>query len=46
MNLRERYIELKQKAKEAMENGQLNKYLKLLIEAEQLNLILVKVNNK
>ena len=46
MNLRERYIELKKKAKEAMENGQLSKYLKLLIEAEQLNLILVRVNNK
>tara|TARA_R110001592_G_scaffold275745_1_gene542848 strand:+ start:7209 stop:7349 length:141 start_codon:yes stop_codon:yes gene_type:complete len=46
MNLRERYIELKQKAKDAMENGQLNQYLKLLIEVEQLNLILVRIKSK
>ena len=44
MNLRERYNELKQKAKQAMEAGQLNQYLKLLVEVEQMNLILVKVN--
>lgn len=44
MNLKQRYLELKQKAKEAMENGQLkNQYLKLLIEVEELNLILVRV---
>jgi hypothetical protein len=43
MSLRERYLELKQKAKNAMENGQLSQYLKLLIEVEELNLILVKV---
>lgn len=43
MNIKERYNELKLKAKKAMENGQLNQYLKLLIEVEELNLILVKV---
>ncbi len=44
MNLKERYTELKQKAKEAMENGQLSQYLKLLVEVEQLNVILVRTN--
>lgn len=42
MNLIERYFELKQKAKNAMVNGELGKYMNLLIEVEQLQLILIK----
>lgn len=44
MNLYERYLELKRKAKEAMVNGELGKYMQLLIEAEQVQLILIKAN--
>jgi len=43
MNLVERYLELKRKAKNAMVNGELSKYMQLLIEVEQLQLVLIKV---
>lgn len=43
MSLYERYIELKNKAREAMVNGELAKYMKLLIEVEEMQLVLVKV---
>lgn len=33
---------LKRQAKHAMINGQLNYYLKLILEAEQLSLVLIK----
>lgn len=42
MNLIERYLELKRKAKNAMINGELSKYMQLLIEVEQLQLVLVR----
>ncbi|MBI2279128.1 MAG: hypothetical protein HYU68_00320 [Bacteroidetes bacterium] len=46
MTLKDKYIMLKQKAKKAMINGQLNRYLQLILEVEQLSLVLVKSNNK
>lgn len=45
LELRKRYIELKAKAKELMLKGEMNQYLKLLTEIEQMNLILVKSNS-
>lgn len=33
---------LKRRAKQAMINGQLNQYLQLILEAEQLSLVLIK----
>ena len=44
LELRKRYIELKQKAKKMMLEGRMNAYLELLTEIEQLNLILVRIN--
>lgn len=45
LELRKRYIELKSKAKELMLKGEMNKYVELLTELEQMNLILVKSNS-
>lgn len=42
MTLKEQYIMLKRRAKQAMINGQLNQYLQLILEAEQLSLVLIK----
>jgi hypothetical protein len=42
MTLKDKYIMLKRRAKQAMINGQLNQYLQLILEAEQLSLVLVK----
>lgn len=44
LELRKRYLELKQKAKQMMLEGNMNKYLQLMTEIEQMNLILVKAN--
>ena len=44
LELRKRYIELKQKAKQLMLEGKMNQYIELLTEVEQLNLIIVKAN--
>jgi len=44
IELRKRYLELKQMAKELMLEGKMNRYIELLTEIEQLNLILVKAN--
>ena len=44
LELRKRYYELKQKAKELMLQGKTNKYIELLTEIEQLNLLIVSVN--
>lgn len=44
LEIRKRYLELKAKAKKVMLTGQMNAYFELLIEMEQLNLILVRVN--
>ncbi len=43
LELRKRYIELKQKATQLMLEGKMNAYLKTLTEIEQMNLILVRV---
>lgn len=43
LELRKRYIELKEKAKQLMLAGEMKLYLEHLIEIEQMNLILVKV---
>lgn len=45
IELRRRYYELKQKAKELMLQGKTSKYIELLTEIEQLNLLLVRVNS-
>lgn len=44
LELRKRYLELKQKAKQLMLEGRMNNYIELLTEIEQLNLIIVKAN--
>ena len=44
LELRKRYIELKQKAKQLMLDGKMNQYIEMLTEIEQLNLIIVKAN--
>ncbi len=44
LELRKRYLELKAKARQMMIEGKMNKYLELLTEIEQMNLILVRVN--
>jgi|GEM_PF-2725495 len=44
LELRKKYIELKQKAKQLMLEGKMNQYIELLTEVEQLNLIIVKAN--
>jgi len=44
LELRKRYLELKQKAKRMMLEGNMNTYLQLMTEIEQMNLILVRVN--
>lgn len=41
MSLKYKYTMLKRRAKQAMINGQLNYYLQLILEAEQLSLILI-----
>jgi len=43
LELRKRYIELKQKAKQMMLEGKMNNYIKLMTQIEQMNLILIKV---
>ncbi len=40
-SIREQYVILKRRAKQAMINGQLNYYLQLILEAEQLSLVLI-----
>lgn len=40
-SIREQYVMLKRRAKQAMINGQLNYYLQLILEAEQLSLVLI-----
>ncbi len=45
LELRKRYLELKQKATQLMLAGKMNAYLKTLTEIEQMNLILVKVRS-
>ncbi len=44
LELRRRYYELKQKAKELMLEGKTNKYIELLTEVEQLNLLIVNTS--
>lgn len=44
LELRRRYYELKQKAKELMLEGKTNKYIELLTEIEQLNLLIVSTS--
>jgi hypothetical protein len=44
IELRKRYIELKQMAKQLMLEGKMNRYIELLTEIEQLNLILVRAH--
>ena len=43
LELRKRYIELKQKATRLMLEGKMAEYLNALTEIEQMNLILVKI---
>jgi len=43
LELRKRYIELKEKAKQLMLKGEMKLYMELLTEIEQMNLILVRV---
>ena len=43
LELRKRYIELKEKAKQFMLKGEMKLYMELLTEIEQMNLILVRV---
>jgi hypothetical protein len=43
LQIRKRYLELKEKATQLMLEGKMNAYLKTLTEIEQLNLILIKV---
>ncbi len=44
LELKKRYSELKQTAKRLMMEGKTNKYIELLTEIEQLNLIILKVS--
>lgn len=44
MEIRKRYIELKEKAKKAMLEGKMNVYLQLLTQAEELNFVMIRVN--
>jgi hypothetical protein len=43
LELRKRYLELKEKATQLMLKGKVNAYLKTLTEIEQMNLILIQV---
>lgn len=43
LELRKRYIELKEKAKQLMLQGEMKLYMELLTEIEQMNLILVRI---
>ena len=43
LELRKRYIALKEKGKQLMMRGEMKLYLELLTEMEQMNLILVKI---
>jgi hypothetical protein len=43
LELRKRYIELKERAKQLMLKGEMKSYMELLTEIEQMNLILVRV---
>lgn len=43
LELRRRYIELKERAKQLMLKGEMKLYMELLTEMEQMNLILIKV---
>lgn len=44
LELRKKYYALKQRAKELMLQGKTNKYIELLTEIEQLNLIIVNAS--
>ncbi len=44
LELRKRYLKLKAEAKQMMLDGNMEIYLELLTQIEQMNLILVKVN--
>jgi len=43
MDIKKRYIELKNKAKKAMLEGKVSVYLQLLSQAEELNLVMIRV---
>ena len=45
MNIRKKYLELKENAKQALLKGEMNLYIQLLNDVENLNLILIKANN-
>ena len=45
LELRKRFLLLKEKATQLMLAGKMKAYLKVLTEIEQMNLILVKVNS-
>lgn len=42
MTIKKKYILLKRQAKQAMIHGQLNYYIKLILEAEQLSVLFIK----
>ena len=44
LELRKRYYELKEKAKQLMLQGKTNKYIELLTEIEQLNFIIINTS--
>lgn len=44
MEIRKRYLELKEKAKKAMLAGKMSAYLQLLTQAEELQLVMIRVN--
>ena len=43
LEIRKRYVKLKQRAKELMLKGEMKLYLETLTEMEQMNLILIKI---
>jgi len=43
MELRKKYLELKEKAKKAMLTGKTKKHLQLLIQAEELNFVMIRI---
>ena len=46
MELRKRYLELKAKAKQALLDGEMKLYLKLLNDVENFNLILISTQQQ
>lgn len=46
MDIRKKYNELKKRAKQALLDGEMKLYMKLLNDMENFNLILVSVNKK